>query len=469
MTGARKRAVGVGSGIPARRRLGRLLGLLWLLVSSGVAAQPLDPIRVYYPAASCRSGILEIEVWNRDRSGWEPHPEHPRIVGDTCHVEDAGVLLNEVRIRCIDATSGPPARWRVGVDVWSPVWMETCARPLLLRESAPKLSLRIDAPRAGASISNARRATPVRGAVLLGGGQLAAHDVMLLLDLSPAIAADRRSFVSELARRLAQRPDAIRLGVVTYSSEAMADTSDRDAPERQWVGAEAALAVPLRSDLAGVAAEVAALRSPRATGSEAFPEALSLALDALAAAAPAERRAAQARVIVLADGRSALPFGGGAARDPVFRRRLLEAVTHAAEVPTAIHLLSLAGGSAKPPLARTLARRAGARFDAVPDAERALALLPQLAPPQLDSLSIANLSLGQGAAGLQFERDGSFSAMLPLAEGANRFSVVAQLDDGRVVRVERDISFDSGPVRELWLREERLRRGKQVEVDAEQP
>jgi hypothetical protein len=78
-------------------------------------------VNVLYPAGNCRAGRLQLEVWERGaygtRGSWKPHPEHPTIAPNTCQAEDRGVLLNEIRVRCVDSTGQVYSAWIVGVDL----------------------------------------------------------------------------------------------------------------------------------------------------------------------------------------------------------------------------------------------------------------------------------------------------------------------------------------------------------------
>jgi len=168
------------SGTLARSTCG-LFALLVLasLPTPGEASGPTDPVRVFYPAGNCATGVIEIELWDRAARAWQPHPAHPRIMADTCQTEDAGDLLNEIRVRCIDPAS--PARasgWTTGVQVWEPAGAPGCAPPPV--DPKPRINprIRLDQPAAG---------TPVRSATatasLVGQVQLT-HDLAVLVDRS---------------------------------------------------------------------------------------------------------------------------------------------------------------------------------------------------------------------------------------------------------------------------------------------
>jgi len=96
--------------------------LLPVAFATGVLADA-EPgmVRVFYPRGDCSTGIIEVEIFDRASERWKPHPAHPRVPAGSCQSEDPGVLLHEIRIRCVDpeGTVGPSA-WRVGFDVYKP-------------------------------------------------------------------------------------------------------------------------------------------------------------------------------------------------------------------------------------------------------------------------------------------------------------------------------------------------------------
>jgi hypothetical protein len=78
-------------------------------------------VRVFYPRGDCETGIIELEIYDRSQPAWVPHPIHPRIEADTCQLEVAGILLQEIRYRCVDPED--PERfsdWVDGADVFRP-------------------------------------------------------------------------------------------------------------------------------------------------------------------------------------------------------------------------------------------------------------------------------------------------------------------------------------------------------------
>jgi hypothetical protein len=102
-----------------------LIGALLTLACLAGVALAGDPseelVRVFYPRGDCQTGIIALEIYDRSKPAWVPHPTHPQIEADTCQLELAGRLLQEIRFRCIDPDD--PARasdWVVGVDVFRP-------------------------------------------------------------------------------------------------------------------------------------------------------------------------------------------------------------------------------------------------------------------------------------------------------------------------------------------------------------
>ena len=86
-----------------------------------------EQVRVFYPKGKCETGWIDVEVYARDAGIWLPHPDHPRVATDTCELEDPGILLQEIRVRCADpANRARVSNWRVGAEVFKPLSAEQC-------------------------------------------------------------------------------------------------------------------------------------------------------------------------------------------------------------------------------------------------------------------------------------------------------------------------------------------------------
>ena len=111
--------------------------LLWLVLQGFFSASPAmadpilgeDQVLVFYPKGDCGTGWLDIEVYDRDIRAWLSHADHPRIATDSCQVEDPGVLLQELRVRCADpASRARVSSWRIGAEVFKPVAAQKCQK-----------------------------------------------------------------------------------------------------------------------------------------------------------------------------------------------------------------------------------------------------------------------------------------------------------------------------------------------------
>jgi hypothetical protein len=78
-----------------------------------------EPVTVMFPEGDCSTGRLEVQVFGRATRAWQPHPQHPQLTTGRCVTLDSGVLLNELRVRCVDPKSRfAPSEWVVGAEVF---------------------------------------------------------------------------------------------------------------------------------------------------------------------------------------------------------------------------------------------------------------------------------------------------------------------------------------------------------------
>lgn len=131
-----------------------------LCLSSIAQAIAEDPITVLFDKA-CHSQVLEIQIWNRIEKRWSHHPEHPKILAGSCQVEDAGYLMNEIRVRCMRTDDRSIEPWIDGIKVYEPGVVNECTLP-----TARDPIIEISSPEPGAIIQNETRLVRVEGRIL---------------------------------------------------------------------------------------------------------------------------------------------------------------------------------------------------------------------------------------------------------------------------------------------------------------
>ncbi len=103
------------------------LRVLWLLLLGVAASAGAESVTVLYPAGDCATGRIDVQVFDRQSRVWGPHPEHPQLATGRCVSEESGVLLNELRIRCIDPSAQrAPSAWVVGAEVFRALDASEC-------------------------------------------------------------------------------------------------------------------------------------------------------------------------------------------------------------------------------------------------------------------------------------------------------------------------------------------------------
>lgn len=412
------------------------------------AGDPTDPIRVYFEGSICDQPELDVEVWSRQRERWEPHPIHPRIVADTCQVEDAGTLLNEFRYRCAGPAPGP---WYVGVDVFRPGVLEACAGGRRLAARDP-LGVRITSPHPGAVVRDDTQMVEIEGAVQIDGRDATGYDLVVAVDVSantakPFDASSRTLFAVEidavraLLEATAHRTDRLRIGLVSHG------------------GGGARLELSPTTDRSRLLRALDALAARGPSGDPAFAAGLAAGLDAMPAgdALQAVGSGGQRLLLALADGRSALPFGSGLAGDPPYRQRLDDLLERAVRAGVAVHAFALGGpgGPALELLVPGLADSGGGLVHAA-SPQAAIGALRATPLPQVQHVVIRNRSV-DAARIATLRPDGRFRATLPLRNGTNRVQAVATDSSGAEAQVTVEVHFDDSAVRARLLAAERER------------
>lgn len=437
-----------------------LLAAFWISPAMGWDGV-IDPIYVLFPRGSCRGEFMDLEVWNRSQGAWQAHPTHARIRVDTCQLEDAGVLLQEIRSRCVEEPgSWLPPTWIVGVEVFDPEIMQRCTAPAARGEGFGELEIRVSSPKPGETVRNESMSAEVRGSVRIGGLEGANYDIVIAVDTSAAIhpeAAGRvkligaqvaavRAFVRSLTGRLGE----VRIGIVSFPS------SSPDTGVRREVG--------LTGDPRALHRGLDSIVHRRAGGPSRFSPALAFAVDELArepARGGTRRPGAHGVVILFAQGLGTLPFGGGASRDLALRERNIEQARIAGERGIALNLFALGGSSRQPPeFVRQMLGHAAGRFTRIDHPEEIPPLLESVQLPEVERLTLRNQSAGEEARDVPVSSAGHFRGVVPVKAGENRLRLFAQSSDGQTSEVELVLDFDISLVRAKLRRaeHERIRR-----------
>lgn len=136
------------------------VGLICLSSLSGASrsrAELVDPTTILFDK-SCPSQVLEIEIWNRLDKKWDHHPEHPLVLSGSCQVEDAGYLMNEIRVRCLRDDNRTLEPWTDGIKVYSAGVVDGCTLP-----QARTPIVEVKSPKSGEVIQNETRLARVEG------------------------------------------------------------------------------------------------------------------------------------------------------------------------------------------------------------------------------------------------------------------------------------------------------------------
>jgi hypothetical protein len=483
------------------RPAGALLGLfaaLALLALPRLAlawGSTMDPVFVFYPRDFCSGERIALEVWNRDEQRWVEHPRHPVVPVDSCQLEDAGMLLNEIRWRCLDRDRSEQDRgWSVGVRVFEPSVMQHCD---VTRTGGGfgETEIHVSTPTSGETIFDADGNVEIEGSVWIGGLAGAEYDIVIAIDTSAAKPRDAteipiaresngrvpskpsttdpltaqvraaRAFVETIRDRLGE----IRVGIVSFPGiDAKSARRPVDASNAASMGDSgiffARREIPLTDDAVALQRALNRLLHRDRAGPESFTDGLSLAIDELfrppdwpGAARPGARRI----VMLSADGSGDFPFGPSAQADRDFRERNVERARNASRRGVALHLFALGGISEEPPafIDEMLAGSASS-FTRVQPPDLGTLFADGVSMPYLENLSIHDAATGQPVGNTSFTTDGRFAASVPLSPGENQLTVRARTSDGDTRESPLAVDFDPRAYQDhlLALEAARIRR-----------
>ncbi len=424
----------------AFRRLA--LGILAALLTSPIPAfgqnrTLKDPVQVFYPAGDCTTGVIEIELFNRAVNQWQPHPAHPRIMADTCQTEDAGDLLNEIRVRCIDPAN--PARasdWLLGVQVFEPAGAPGCGPPEIGSTLRPRPRIHLTEPPAGTPLRTATALASLAGQVQL------THDLAVLVDTS--FDPDSMKLLIDALDGLIAR-DADLLGPVQIAWVFF--TVEPTAPGTGHVEV-----VPPSGDRQQLLVQLSRLADAKRP---AAAHGLGAGIDAaIASLRAAGERGDRQTVLVLVDGAADLPFGPGAGTSPSVRREIETSVDSAVQAGIALEIVVIGRDErdlaelADQIHARILAGRAGGGLIALARADTLAKSLPDLPLTTLREVRVENLATGGVADPLDWDRAGRFQGKIPMRSGKNPLRVRARLSNGQDVIADFERHFDPSALRD---------------------
>jgi len=438
------------------RRLPIVPTAFWLLatlVGAAAGAAAPDLVHVYYGGRDCRGDVLELEVYDRDRAAWVPHPEHPRAPARSCQREDAGRLLNELRWRCQPESDWAPTPWRA-LDVFEPEVMARCAVGQI-DPAERRSAISVDSPREGATLTAQDAVVQIEGSVRVDGVDGHAYDVVLLVDRSAgagaleAQVAAARAFV----RRIAPRLGPVRVAIVSHPN--------RPPQPGGSVAFRVEIGPSTRAEALDAAlAAVARRPSPG-------PSAAAEAIDAAVALLGRSRPAARPVLLIGMDGAELDDAEAPAPDDP-----LLLAARRAAERGAELHWFALGGvASEAPPRVRRALEAGPGSFRRVPPPHYGRPYLGLIALPVAEALWVENHSLDARGVGA-VDPSGRFAARSPVRAGRNELLIRARLSDGSEIQRPFELVFDDALVLQKILQAERERileaRQKRLDLDVEE-
>jgi hypothetical protein len=370
---------------------------------------------------------------------------------ESCQVEDAGKLLNELRWRCEDPGVHNP--WNMGVDVFDPAITESCAVGEL-RSASYRVDIHVSTPSRSHVVRSLDRKATLQGSIRIDGIEGVAYDVLLVLDRSgrdPMRDAERlraqvraaAAFVDSMRPRLG----AVRIGLASYPNP----------NPSQGESHKGRLELPLTSDPNLLLRALDRLAARGIAGEAAFADGLEHGLNQLLLLSDGDERPAARRVLVLASDGRAAPFDQHAEADPVLFMRLDGLAAEARRGGVRLQVLALGGYAEEPPpLVRDLMKRSLGRLVRVTHSELAGDFFARISLPRPSELRVTSPLTGTRHS-VPVDSAGHFAIEVPLEAGLNRLRLRARTSDD--LEAERDwiVEYDESQYLELVLDAERTR------------
>lgn len=379
--------------------------------------------------------------------------------------------------------------------------LPAAASPVKEREPAG-VNIEIASPQPGEVVKNRVHMAPVRGAARSGSGEPVDFDVLLVLDVSHStrypsgIDVDQDGEVGfdphdelvapgtypdemvcsdpddtilaaevQAARYLVHVLSAgrTRLGVVAFSGEVDLETGMQVSRDQK----DAWVEIPLTDDFDAVYRTLDHVMQTGPHGATDYAAAVQLSVVELAGlpGAKSERREDAKKVVLfLTDGVPTFPFGKGLVDDPEDTEVAINAARLARKAGITINTYALGRHALAKPVAVTeMARLTMGTYTPVRNPGDIVSFLQGVSFANIDDVVITNLTTSEISYDVQLSPDGSFSAFVPVKEGANRVQVTALASDGGERSVELDLQFEKSGLseRELALELERIKKRNQ--------
>jgi hypothetical protein len=362
-----------------------------------------------------------------------------------------------------------------------------------------KVDIEINSPRPGEVVKNRVHMAPVRGAARSGSGDTVDFDVLIAVDVSHSTRypsgidvdgddevgfnphdelitpgtypedvvcsdPDDTILAAEIkaARFLVDVLSAgrTRVGVIAFSGEVDLETGMQVSKDQK----DAWVEVPLSNDFESVHRTLGEVLTKGPHGATNYAAAVQLAvveLAGLSGARSEKREGAKKVVLFLTDGVPTFPFGKGVVADPEDTEVAINASRLARKAGITINTYALGRHALAQPVAvMEMARLTIGTYTPVRNPGDIVSFLQGVSFANIDDVVITNLTTSEVSYDVQLAPDGSFSAFVPVKEGANRVQVTALASDGGEYSVDFDLEFEKSGLseRELALELERIKK-----------
>ncbi len=362
-----------------------------------------------------------------------------------------------------------------------------------------KVNIEIASPQPGETVKNRVHMAPVRGAARSGSGEPVDFEVLIVIDVSHSTRYPSGIDVDEdeeigfdphdellapgtypedvvcsdpadtilaaeikAARYLVEVLSAgrTRVGIVAFSGDVDPDTGKQLSRDQK----DAWVEVPLTSDFDAVYRSLERIQRKGPHGATNYAAAVQLSVVELAGlpgAVSSKRVGAKKVVLFLTDGVPTFPFGKGIVADPEDTEVAINASRLARKAGITINTYALGRHALAQPVAVIeMARLTVGTYTPVRNPGDIVSFLQGVSFANIDDVVITNLTTSEISYDVQLSPDGTFSAFVPVKEGANRVQVTALASDGGEYSVELDLVFEKSGLseRELALELERIKK-----------